>query len=147
MLTFGWMVAQQKGWDALRGPAAAGLKALTGFAYMPSTLAKLVSALAITGVGEVLLDAVGRRWHEVAQACWQEPGAMAALYIDNHAKEVWSSLFTMSGKVSRLNRVMPCITTTYAHSGAGTPLVLSVQSGSAPLATRRRSSRPTCAAR
>jgi hypothetical protein len=31
---------------------------------------------------------------------------------------------------------MPCITTTYAHTGAGTPLVLSVQSGSAPLAPR-----------
>src|SRR6185369_6562633 len=70
------------------------------------------------------------------QKHWQEPGAMAALYIDNQAKEVWSSLFTQSGKVAHLNRVMPCITTTYAHTGAGTPLVLSVQSGSAPLAPR-----------
>src|SRR3979411_2836461 len=61
---------------------------------------------------------------------------MAELDIDNHAKEVWTSLFTQSGKVSHLNRVMPCITTTYAHTGAGTPLVLSVQSGSAPLAPR-----------
>jgi hypothetical protein len=41
---------------------------------------------------------------------------MAALYIDNHAKEVWSSLFTQSGKVAHLNRVMPCITTTYARA-------------------------------
>jgi hypothetical protein len=56
--------------------------------------------------------------------------------VDNHAKEVWSSLFTMSGKVSHRNRVMPCITTTYVHTGAGTPLVMSVQSGSAPLAPR-----------
>jgi hypothetical protein len=31
---------------------------------------------------------------------------------------------------------MPSITTTYAHTGAGTPVVLSVQSGSAPLAPR-----------
>jgi len=61
---------------------------------------------------------------------------MAAIYIDNHAKEVWSSLFTLSGKVAHINRIMPCITTTYAHTGAGTPLVLSVQSGSAPLAPR-----------
>jgi len=38
---------------------------------------------------------------------------MAAIYIDNHAKEVWSSLFTQSGKVSHRNRVMPCITTTH----------------------------------
>ncbi len=136
MLTFGWLVAGTKGWAALRAPDAAGLKTLTGFAYMPSTLAKLVSALAISGAGQHLLEGMAKRWHEVAQAQWGEPGAMAAIYIDNHAKEVWSSLFTQSGKVSHRNRVMPCITTTYAHTGAGTPVVLSVQSGAAPLAPR-----------
>lgn len=136
MLVFCWMVVGSKGWDALRAPDVAGLESLTGFAYMPSTLAKFVSALAISGAGQPLIEATGRRWHEVAEEHWQEPGAMAAIYIDNHAKEVWSSLFTQSGKVAHLNRVMPSITTTYAHTGAGTPLVLSVQSGSAPLAPR-----------
>ena len=136
MLVMSLMVAASKGWDSLRAPDVVGLEALTGFAYMPSTLAKFVSALAISAAGNAMLEAVGRQWHEVAKARWQEPGAMAALYIDNQAKEVWSSLFTLSGKVTHLNRVMPCITTTYAHTGAGTPLVLSVQSGSAPLAPR-----------
>jgi hypothetical protein len=136
MLVFCWMVAGSKGWDALRAGDVAGLEPLTGFAYMPATLAKFVSALAISGAAQPLLDATARHWHVVAQQRWDEPGAMAALYIDNHAKEVWSSLFTQSGKVSHLNRVMPCITTTYAHTGAGTPVVLSVQSGSAPLAPR-----------
>lgn len=136
MLVFGWMLAGSKGWDALRAPDIAGLASLTGFAYMPSTLAKFVSALAISGAAQPLLAAVGRCWHAVAQARWQEPGAMAALYIDNQVKEVWTSLFTQSGKVSHRNRVMPCITTTYAHTGAGTPLVLAVQSGAAPLAPR-----------
>jgi hypothetical protein len=136
MLSFGWLVAGTKGWAALRTPDAAGLEALTGFAYMPSTLAKLVSALAISGAGTPLLETVGRHWHGVAQTHFGEPGAMAAIYMDNHAKEVWSSLFTLSGKVSHRNRVMPCITTTYAHTGAGTPVVLSVQSGAAPLAPR-----------
>jgi hypothetical protein len=136
MLVLGWMVVGSKGWDALRAPDVVGLESLAGFVYMPSTLAKFVSALAISGADQPMIDAVGRRWHEVAQEYWQEPGAMAALYIDNQAKEVWSSLFTQSGKVAHLNRVMPCITTTYAHTGAGTPLVLSVQSGSAPLAPR-----------
>jgi hypothetical protein len=136
MLVLGWMVVGSKGWDALRAPDVVGLESLAGFVYMPSTLAKFVSALAISGADQPMIEAVGRRWHEVAQEHWQEPGAMAALYIDNQAKEVWSSLFTQSGKVAHLNRVMPCITTTYAHTGAGTPLVLSVQSGSAPLAPR-----------
>ena len=136
MLVFCWMIVESKGWDALRAPDVANLESLTGFAYMPSTLAKFVSALAISGAAQPLIEAVGRRWNEVAQERWQEPGAMAALYIDNHAKEVWTSLFTQSGKVSHINRVMPCITTTYAHTGMGTPLVLSVQSGSAPLAPR-----------
>jgi hypothetical protein len=136
MLTYGWLVARSKGWDALRGPAAAGLETLTGFAYMPSTLSKFVSALAISGAGPWLLHTVGNHWNVVAKEQFQEGGAMAALYLDNHSKEVWTSLFTNSGKVSRRSRVMPCITTTYAHTGAGTPVVLSVQSGTAPLAPR-----------
>jgi hypothetical protein len=136
MLVFSWMVAGSKGWDSLRAADVAGLESLTGFAYRPATLAKFVSALAISGADQPLIDATARHWHEVAQARWAEPGAMAALYVDNHAKEVWTSLFTQSGKVSHLNRVMPCITTTYAHTGAGTPVVLSVQSGGAPLAPR-----------
>ena len=61
---------------------------------------------------------------------------MAALYVDNQLKPVWSSLFTQSGKVSRLNRVMPSITSTFVHTGAGTPLMVCVQSGTAPLAPR-----------
>jgi hypothetical protein len=136
MLTFGCMVADTKGWDALRAPEIEALSAVTGFAYMPSTLSKFVSALAISGAGQPMLELVGDHWQEVASARWQEQGAMSALYIDNHAKEVWTSSYTRSGKVSHLNRVMPCITTTYAHTGAGTPLVLSVQSGGAPLAPR-----------
>jgi hypothetical protein len=136
MLVFAPLVSQTKGWNALRAAEAAGLAPLTGFAHMPSTLAKLTSALAVSGAGQRLLERVGQHWHGVAQEHWGEAGAMAALYVDNHAKEVWSSLFTRSGKVSHLNRVMPCITTTYIHTGAGTPMAASVQSGGAPLAPR-----------
>jgi hypothetical protein len=130
------LVSETKGWNALRASTAAGLGPLTGYAYMPSTLAKFTSALAISGSGPRLLKRAGSHWHQVARERWDEGGAMAALYIDNHAKEVWTSLFMKSGKVSHLNRVMPCITTTYIHTGAGTPLVASVQSGGAPLAAR-----------
>lgn len=136
MLTLAPLVAGTKGWDALRAPEAAGLLPLTGFAYMPSTLAKMTSALALCAVGPRLLERVGMHWHGVAEQRWKEPGAMAALYLDNHAKPSWTSLFSMSGKVSRLNRVMPCLTETFVHTGAGTPLVASVQSGGAPLAPR-----------
>ena len=136
MLTYAPLVSGTKGWDALRATEAAGLLPLTGFAYMPSTLSKMTSALAISGAGPRLLEAVGKNWHRVTQERWDEPGAMAALYVDNQVKAVWSSLFTQSGKVSRLNRVMPCITNTFVHTGAGTPLMASVQSGTAPLAPR-----------
>ena len=136
MLTFGWMVSQTAGWDALRAPQVAGLAPLCGFAYLPSTLYKFTSALAQSNAGPRLLQRVGTHWHGVAQARWGEAGAMAALYVDNHVKEVWTSLFTKSGKVSRLSRVMPCITNTFIHTGAGTPMVVSVQSGPAPLAPR-----------
>jgi hypothetical protein len=135
-LTFSPLLAGSKGWAALRAPDLRALSYLAGFDYLPATLSKFVSAAAISGLGPVLLSAVGRRGHEVAQQRWGEAGAMAALFVDNHAKEVWSSLFTKAGKVSHRNRVMPCITTTYVHTGAGTPLVMSVQSGAAPLAPR-----------
>jgi len=135
-LTMGPLLASTKGWDALRAPELAALSYLAGFPYLPVTLSKFVSAAAICGLGPRLLSAMGRRCHQVAQERWGEAGAMAALFVDNHAKEIWSSLFTKAGKVSHRNRVMPCITTTYAHTGAGTPLVLAVQSGAAPLAPR-----------
>jgi hypothetical protein len=135
-LVLSWGIAETKGWDALRAPYMAGLAPLTGLAYMPSTLAKLTSALAMAEAGDRFLAATGVRWHQVARERWGERGAIAALYVDNHAKEVWSSLYTMSGKVSHLSRVMPCITSTYVHTGAGAPIVASVQSGSAPLAPR-----------
>ncbi len=136
MLVLAPLVSATKGWNALRAPDAAGLEPLTGFAYMPSTLAKMTSALAISDAGPRLLERVGQHWHRVAQERWGEAGAMAALYVDNHAKEVWSSLFTQCGKVSHLNRVMPCITTTYVHTGAGASLAAAVQSGGAPLAPK-----------
>jgi hypothetical protein len=132
-LVFEPMVSRIKGWEGLRAPQAAGLEPLTGFAYMPSTLAKFTSALAQSSAGPRLLEAAGKVWHSVAQQRWGEAGSMAALYIDNQVKEVWSSLFTQSAKVSKLSRVMPAITTTYVHTGAGSPLVMAVQSGSSPL--------------
>jgi len=135
-LVFEPLVSRVQGWDGLRATEATGLGPLTGFAYMPSTLAKFTSALAISSAGPRLLEVTGKVWHEVAQQRWGESGAMAALYVDNTVKTVWSSLHTQAGKVSRLNRVMPAITSTYAHTGAGTPLILGVQSGSAPLAPK-----------
>lgn len=134
MLAMMWMLVRGQGWDALREPGTETSVELTGFAYMPSTMAKYVSALAISGLGDALLETVGRRWHEVATSRWDENGPLSAIFVDNQVKEVWSSLFTKAGKVSHLSRVMPCISTTFAHTGAGTPVVLGVHSGSAPLA-------------
>lgn len=136
MLVLEPMVNRSKGLSGLRAEGVDGVKPLTGFAYMPSTLSKFTAGLARCAAGPKLLAAVAGRAHEAAQSRWGEAGAMAALYVDNHAKEVWSSLYTKSGKVSHLNRVMPCITSTYVHSGAGTALHVSVQSGAAPLAPR-----------
>ena len=125
-----------QGWDGLRSVAGELLEPLVGYAYMPATLQKLSSELAQLGAGRRLLRVVGVHWHEVATEHWGEPGTMVALYVDNHAKEVWSTLFTKAGKVSHRSRVMPCITTTYVQTGAGTPVVVHSQSGSAPLAPR-----------
>jgi hypothetical protein len=64
------LVSQTKGWEALRAPEAAGLASLSGYAYMPSTLAKFSSELAVANAGPRLLEKVGMHWHGVAQARW-----------------------------------------------------------------------------
>lgn len=133
-LVFEPVVNPGRGWDGLRSTAGEHLETLVGYAYMPATLQKLASEFAQLGAGPRLVKTVGIRWHEVATERWGEPGEIAALYVDNHAKEVWSSLFTKAGKVSHRSRVMPCITTTYVQTGAGTPVVVQSRSGSSPLA-------------
>ena len=133
-LVFDPMVSRIHGWDGLRAAEAAGLAPLTGLAYMPSTLSKFTSALAVSGAGPRLLERSALHWNAVATAHWGEEGGMEALYVDNHVNESWTSFYAMSNKVARLNRVMPAVTTSFAHTGAGTPVVLAVQSGSAPLA-------------
>ena len=55
MVTLSPLVSETKGWNALRATEAGGLASMTGFAYMPSTLAKLTSALAVSGLGERML--------------------------------------------------------------------------------------------
>ncbi len=123
-----------RGWDGLRSPAGELLGSLAGYPYMPATLQKMASELAQLNAGPRLVTTVGIRWHKVATEHWGEPGEIAAFYVDNHAKEVWSGLFTKAGKVSHRSRVMPCITTTYVQTGAGTPVVVESRSGSSPLA-------------
>jgi len=134
MLVFEPLVNESKGWNGLRAAPTQGLQELVGYAYMPSTLAKFSSALAQADGGPRMLERVGKVWHQVAEQHWGESGAMAALYVDNHVKPVWTSQYTQSGKVSRLNQVMPCVATTYVHSGAGTPVVVALKSGTASLA-------------
>ncbi len=133
-LVYEGAVNPSKGWDGLRSVAGEGLESLVGYAYMPATLQKLASELAQLDAGPSLIGAMGACWHQVAEERWTEPGALAALYVDNHAKEVWSSLFTKAGKVSHRSRVMPCITTTYVQTGVGTPVVVLSHSGASPLA-------------
>lgn len=134
MLVMEPLVSRRPGWNGLRAQPVAEMEGLVSYVYMPSTLAKFTSALAQAQAGERLMMRVGECWHAVAQKHWGEGGAMAALYVDNHVKAVWTSQYMLSGKVSRVGRVMPCLTTSYVHTGAGTPVVAVVQSGTAPLA-------------
>jgi hypothetical protein len=59
MLTFEPLVNPTQGWDGLRAEAMQGLEPLTGYAYMPSTLAKFTSGLARCDAGPRLLQALG----------------------------------------------------------------------------------------
>ena len=50
-------------------------------------MVKYTSALAISGLGDALLETVGTRWHQVARERWSEVGGLSAIYVDNMVKE------------------------------------------------------------
>jgi hypothetical protein len=132
------LLTERRGFDGLDGPAGAWLGVLGATAYMPATLDKTLAEVA-------LLDADADMWRTHAQTWadvtgrWREPGEdwlRSVAYIDGTADPYWTRAFAASGKVSRVGRVMPCLTRIAIHSGAGVPLLVETHAGTASLKKR-----------
>ena len=117
------MLTERRGFDGLEGPSGEWLGVLGGVAYMPATLDKALAELGVLDVGEAMWATHACTWNELSGR-WCEEGdrwPQSVAYIDGTADPYWTRAFAASGKVSRVNRVMPCLTRLAIHSGAGVP--------------------------
>ena len=132
------MVLNSRGFDGLAGPTGAWLGALGSTAYMPATLDKTLAELGLLDVEEAMWRQHAQTWHELCQP-WSGPETSwlrTAVYIDGTADPYWTRSFAKSGKVSRVGRVMPCVTRIAVNSGAGVPLLVETHVGAVSLKKR-----------
>ena len=132
------MLTERRGFDGLEGPAGQWLGVLGGVAYMPATLDKALAELGVLDVGSEMWGTHACTWTELSGRWCEEEDSwpQSVAYIDGTADPYWTRAFAASGKVSRVNRVMPCLTRLAIHSGAGVPLYVETHAGAASLKKR-----------
>ncbi len=132
------LLTERRGFAGLAGPAGQWLELLGGMAYMPPTLEKSLTELSLLDVGEALWSRHAAQWHEVSRR-WTEEGPAWlrwVAYVDATQDPYWTRHYAASGKVSRVGRVMPCLTRVAVASGPGVPLLVETHAGTASLKTR-----------
>lgn len=136
------LLTERRGFDGLAAWSGAALAALGGTAYMPATLDKCLAELGLLDADEAMWPVHARLWHE---QCVRWRGAscgaddawlQTAVYVDGSADPYWTRAFAKSGPVSRVGRVMPCVTRIAVHSGAGVPLLVETHMGAVSLRER-----------
>ena len=129
------LLSERRGFDGLESPAGAWQELMGGWPYMPATLDKALAEMALLDVGDALWTAHGEHWREVS-AAWAGDGPSWlrwALYVDATQDPYWTRRFAASGKVSRVGRVMPCLTRVAVMAGPGVPLLVETRAGSVSL--------------
>ena len=132
------LLTERRGFDGLDGPAGEWLGVLGGTAYMPATLDKTLAEAALLDVDGEMWQVHARTWSEFSGR-WRkadEAWLRSVLYVDGTADPYWTRKFAASGKVSRVGRVMPCLTRVAVHSGAGVPLLVETHAGGTSLKKR-----------
>ena len=88
----------------LRYALGDGLLGVCRIAYRFDTIGRCLGELTRLQVGEAMCQALCRTWVQTLTA----PEEPLHLYVDAHLKPHWTHLFMPCGKVTMLNRVMPC---------------------------------------
>jgi hypothetical protein len=131
------LVTERRGFDGLEGPNGAWLAALGGTAYQAATLDKFLAEVALVDAGGALWASHGEQWARVTASWRTAPDAAAWLrfvaYVDATQDPYWTHAYSASGKVSRLNKVMPCLTRVAMMGGPGVPLAVETHAGSVSL--------------
>ena len=130
-----FLLTERRGFDGLDGPAGEWLGVFGATAYMPATLDKALTELALLDVGEAMWGDHAGRWVKQSQQ-WSQGGPgwlQYVAYIDASIDPHWTKKFAKAGKVSRINRVMPCTSRVAVHSGPGVGLVVESHPGTVSL--------------
>jgi hypothetical protein len=131
------LLTERRGFDGLDGPTGDWLAALGGHAYQPATLDKMLAELAFVDAGGVLWSTHGEHWARTTLP-WRTstdapPWQRWVVYVDATQDPYWTHAYAVSGKVSRVNKVMPCLTRVAMTGGPGVPLAVETHAGSVSL--------------
>lgn len=131
------LLTERRGFDGLEGPSGSWLAAAGGAAYQAATLDKFLGELALVDAGAVLWPTHAEQWARVT-APWREHADAPAwlrniVYVDATQDPYWTHAYAMSGKVSRVNKVMPCLTRVAMMGGPGVPLAVETHAGTVSL--------------
>ena len=132
------LVTERRGFDGLAGPAGAWLGVLGITPYAPATLDKALAELGLLAVDDALWRTHSRTWYDLS-ARWKDDDTTwprSVAYVDGTADPYWTRAFARSGKVSRVGRVMPCLSRVAIHSGQGVPLLIETHAGAVSLKRR-----------
>lgn len=131
------LLVDSRGFDGLAGPQGDYLGILGGTAYMPATLDKALAEMAELEVAGPLLSAyttwsIGlmRGWSR-GEGTWQQK----IIFVDATQDPYWTKQYAQSGKVSRLNQVMPNLSRVSISAGAGPPVLVETVAGAVSLKT------------
>jgi hypothetical protein len=134
------LVTESRGFDGLSAISGDWLRALDIFPYLPTTLDKTLSELALANAGSRLWDVHTNHWRVLADR-WSANGPewlQYVIYVDTTQDPYWTSRFARSGKVSRTNSTQPCLSRILVTSGPGVPIIVDTVAGSVSLRSRLR---------
>jgi hypothetical protein len=131
------LLSERHGFDGLEGPRGQCLEVLGGHGYMPATLDKTLAEWAVLDVADALWEAHARQWiGNVQRWCdGMAPWQQLVVYVDGTQDPYWTRQYALSGKVSGVGRVMPCVSQIAVSAGASPPLLIKTLAGQATLKT------------
>lgn len=131
------LLTERRGFEGLDGPNGEWLALLGGRACLPATFNRLLTELALLDSGSALWPVHAQQWERLTRAWWthgDRPRWLRwAVYVDATQDPYWTHRYAASGKVSRVGKVMPCVTRVALMGGGGVPLVVETRVGAVSL--------------
>lgn len=128
------MLEESRGMVALDSPKGERPGVMSEVAYGASTMDKFLRELKYAGASEAMWDGHLEHWSPINARWTQGKGfRQYVAYLDGSQDPWWTKNYALSGKVSRVGRVMPSMSRLLLCGGAGTPLLVETYAGQASI--------------